>query len=49
MIEAASGGTERVQVMQLMRPVLAALNAAFAKYESDQESRRQTAAETNAS
>jgi hypothetical protein len=43
MIQAASSGTERVQVTQLMRPVLAALDAAFAKYESDQANRRQAA------
>ena len=39
MEQAAGGGTERVQVQQLLRPLTDALDAAFAKYESHSAAR----------
>ena len=39
MQQAAGGGTERLQVQQLLRPLTDALDAAFAKYESDKAAR----------
>lgn len=39
MQQAAGSGTERVQVQQLMKPLIDALDAAFAKYEAEKAAR----------